>query len=184
MSPPISPGWGWTWSRLASRSAWWSWWSSPSCGSVQPERPGRLWVRRITGGAPSARNLRRRPTGTASHQGAAHRRGTARTGSALPPRPQAAVTAGVTAGRVLAGLPCSSRRTCTHRAACSTCPGMAARPGRQEANPSRKSCGPPDRRRPKDPQAPRERRSAGGARTGRRPAGPEPRRRVLVTSPG
>ena len=61
------------------------------------------------GGSPaegaSARN-RRHPTGPASHQGAAHRRGTARTGSALAPRPQAAVTAAATAERVPAGRPC------------------------------------------------------------------------------
>ena len=43
---------------------------SPSRGSGQPEGPGRLQVRRITGEGPSARN-RRHPTGPASHQGAA-----------------------------------------------------------------------------------------------------------------
>jgi len=58
-------------------------------------------LQRITGWGPSACQLRRH-TSTASHQGAEHLRDTAKNGSALVLRPQAAVTA----GRVPPGGPC------------------------------------------------------------------------------
>src|SRR6266851_4380932 len=83
---------------------------------------------------------RSRPSGGTAHHGE-----TAGNGSGLGLRPQAAVrpgapgAPGTMAECVPPGRTCSTRRTFTHQAACSTCPGTAARPGRREGQSSRKS---------------------------------------------